>query len=220
MAQEFSWLRFWQAIKDAWSLTKEAKDKAMRTVEILAVFGYGVGAAWKPEVFLPSSIWGRIGIGILLFLMFTAQVRIAYRLRCQLDALLAIPESDRNLILELKTVAGEAVHHCTALLSFSSKDQADESVRQLRTILSKLRQYPGIYSAATRLSDALAWWSGGHIIAPEYKEAVKWVETIYQRVLTECDAVLKPTKDLVPTRATEQFPPSSPESSESKNASK
>jgi len=209
MAQEFSWSRLLHAVADVWVPTKGIKDVIRYLGVLLPIAGYAIFASLKPEMLLPPSLAGKIALVVVfLFVLAVLPVRVAYRLRCQLDALLAIPESDRNLILELKAVAGEAVHHCTALLSFSSKEQAKDSTDRLRTIISKLRLYTGIYNAAVHLSDALAVWSITHVPSGEYERMMASIEPIYKRVLSECDSVIKPTKDPALSRTSEQAPPS------------
>src|SRR5436305_941643 len=163
MAQEFSWSRLLHALADVWVPTKGIEDVIRYLGVFLPIAGYAIFASFKREMLLPPSLAGKIALVVVfLFVLAVLPVRVAYRLRCQLDAFLAIPESDRNLILELKTVAGEAVHHSTALLS-SSKEKANESTDRLRVIISKLRQYREIYDAASMLSFALATWSMTHV---------------------------------------------------------
>jgi len=168
---------------------------AVKLVAFLALLGFGIGAIKNPEMLLPASTLGRVLIGLVAVFAFALPVQVAYKLRSQLDDFLAIPESDRNLILELKTVAGEAVHHCTTLPSFSSKDQADESVQRLRNVYSRLRHYSGIYDASFQLSCALLGHSTARLTLKDFETMSGLVETIYRRVLDQCDAVLKPTKD-------------------------
>jgi hypothetical protein len=221
MAQEFSWPRLWQAFKDAWSFTKGIKDMSLKVTAFLALIGFGVGVALKPEMFLPTSTWGRIALAVLFLLMFAVPVRVAYRFRCQLDDFMAVPDSDRSLIRELKTVAGEAVHYRTKLL-FTSDVKSYESFERLLDICGKIRHYKAIYSSVCGLVDYLSLWPvmASTMKGDEYEKAEKIAERYYQDVIVACDGILKPSIDPAPSTASEQSPPSLLESSESKNASK
>jgi hypothetical protein len=204
MAQEFSWSRLRHALEDVWGPTKGTKSVVLKLMGVLPFIGYGIFASLKPEMLLPSSFPGKIALAVLFLLLLGVPVRVAYRLRSELDDLkeriLAVPESERNLIIKLKATAGRVVHNHISTIPFPTKDPTD--IQKLQDVYSELRHHQGIYNIANNLATSLLFVSG-QLTVQEFREASKMVEKIYQRLLEECDAVIKPTKDLAPSKASE-----------------
>ena len=181
-----------------------------QAMTILAIVGLGTGAALKPEIILPDSIAGRIVLGLLLLSTLVLPVVVAYRLRTQIDRLhdefSAIPDSDRQLILKLRVEAGKVTDLFTNE-SFLSGVPGISNVGPFRDSFGALRHYPQVYRSACKLADLLCELASFQGSQMDYLDITGTTVECYDELIAECGKLLRPSKDLPPSTASEQAPP-------------
>jgi hypothetical protein len=214
---EDTFSRLFEAGKDALAPFRGARAVITKGIAGLLSLGYLTAASLKPEVFLPPTVLGKVALLIFALLTPVWPVVVAYRLRADIRKLnerhSALTEPERVLILQLRRVAGRALHRYEDM-PFGGSVTDKKDIQELHNLCGELRHHKGIYERGINLGWSLSVIAASEMTGKEFLEVISPVKSMYESLLLECDRVLKPSIDPVQSKASGSAQPSSRASSE------
>jgi len=162
-----------------------------------------VGSYLEPDKVLPPNPFARAFLFLLLLLVMAVPVHVAYKFRTFLEE---VPDVDRTRIYDLRALAGRAVVLYAPPALIPPPPRTNKPLEELREVGSRLRHYPDLYRASGRLVGilwAMSPATNTTATAREWPEFVRDAQGAYERLVDECDALLRRPVGPPPTTAGE-----------------